>query len=211
MPLAEIIGYAAAAVSFVTYSMKTMIPLRISGIVANILFIIYGSMTGIHPTLILHLILLPMNCVRLYQMLRLVKQVDAATQGDLDMDWLKPFMSSRSVQRGEKLFKKGDPANQMFFVVSGRFRLTESGIDIQGGAIVGEFGLLTPGRSRTQTLECSEDGRVLHITYDKVEQLYFQNPKFGFFLLRLVSRRLFENLAKAEAELATYRAAAASA
>ena len=43
------------------------------------------------PILILHCILLPMNGLRLHQMLRLIRQVAAASRGDLDLDWLKPF------------------------------------------------------------------------------------------------------------------------
>ena len=102
----EVFGYAAAVVTFATYSMKTMIPLRISGIVANILFITFVYLDGIYPTLVLHAILLPVNSVRLYQMLQLVQRVREAAQGDLDMNWLKPFMSSRQVHRGENSFAK---------------------------------------------------------------------------------------------------------
>jgi len=35
-----------------------------------------------------------------------------------------------------------------------------------------------------------------------VKQLYFQNPKFGFYFLQLTSRRLFENVARLEKRLA---------
>lgn len=100
-----------------------MIPLRVSGIIANSLFISFGYLEAVYPTLILHAILLPVNSVRLYQMLQLVKRVREAAQGDLDMNWLKPFMSSRHVRGGETLFRKGERANQMFFVVSGNYRL----------------------------------------------------------------------------------------
>jgi CRP/FNR family transcriptional regulator, cyclic AMP receptor protein len=48
----------------------------------------------------LHAALLPLNSLRLYQMLQLVKKVKAASRGDLSMDWLKPFMSKRSAKAG---------------------------------------------------------------------------------------------------------------
>jgi CRP-like cAMP-binding protein len=35
---------------------------------------------------------------------------------------------------------------------------------------------------------------VLTIGYDQVRQLYFQNPTFGFFFLRLISQRLFADI-----------------
>jgi len=199
----ELLGYAAAAVTLNTFSMKTMIPLRISGITANVLFIGYGYFGALYPNLILHLILLPLNSFRLYQMLQLVKRVGQASAGDLNMNWLKPFMSSRRVAAGEVLFRDGDPADRMFYVVSGRYRLVEMGVDVEHGAIVGELGFVAPDRTRTQTLECTEAGEVLQITYDQLSQLYFQNPKFGFYFLRLTSQRLFHDIARLEAELAS--------
>jgi len=44
-------------------------------------------------------------------------------------------------------------------------------------------------------VECVEDGEVLTITYDKVTELYFQNPTFVFNFLRLTSERLLRALA----------------
>jgi CRP/FNR family transcriptional regulator, cyclic AMP receptor protein len=206
MQLVELLGYAGAAVTFATYSMKTMIPLRACGITANVLFITYGYFDSIYPALILHSVLLPLNATRLYQMVQLVKRVSVASRGDLDMDWLKPFMSSRAVKTGDVLFHKGEAAREMFYVVAGRFRLAESGIEILPGAVVGELGLITPDQARTQTLECVEAGSLLQIGYQQVRQLYFQNPKFGFYFLQLTSRRLFENIGKLEAELASRQA-----
>ena len=201
MSMAEIVGYVAALVTLGTYSMKTMIPLRMFGIAANVLFIAFGYMAGIYPTLILHVVLLPLNSLRLYQMLQLTRRVIEASHGDLNMDWLKPFMSPQSVATGEVLFRKGDPANDLFFLVSGRYRLVETGKDISPGEIVGELGFLEPSQTRTRTLECVEAGTVLRISYHQLKQLYFQNPTFGFYLLRLTSQRLFADIANLESEL----------
>ena len=87
----EIAGYLAAVLVFLTFYMKTMIPLRIIGICSNSMFIIYGSLDGLYPVLVLHLILLPLNGLRLREMLRVTQQVRRAAQGDLNMDWLKPL------------------------------------------------------------------------------------------------------------------------
>ena len=57
-------------------------------------------------------------------------------------------------------------------------------------AIVGELGMLSPSNERTQTLECVESGTVLSVSYSQVEELYVQNPEFGFYFLRLASARL---------------------
>jgi len=208
MSTTEMAGYAAALLVFLTFYMKTMVPLRLVGIFSNCIFITYAYLANLHPVLILHLILLPLNGLRLRQMLRLTREVRDATQGDLNMNWLKPFTSMRRFERGDILFRKGDAADAMYFVVSGRFRLAELGKDISLGQIVGELGLLAPDQLRTQTLECVEDGEMLKITYEQVKQLCYQNPQFGFYFLQLTTRRLFENISSLERDSAAYRAAA---
>ena len=39
------------------------------------------------------------------------------------------------------------------------------------------------------------------ITYSQVEELYYQNPSFGFYFLRISTARLFDNIARLEARL----------
>ncbi len=214
MDVVSIVGYAAAGLVVATLSMRTMVPLRVIGIASNVAFIAYGLLIGGTPIVVLHAILLPLNVWRLMEMRKLIAEVKSASAGDLNMDWIKPFMSKRTIEAGEILFRKGDEADRMFFVVRGRLRLHEIDLDVAPGAVVGELGLLAPGRKRTQTLECTESGSLLEIGYDKIEELYYQNPTFGFYFLRLSSARLFENieranrlLAERDAELDRLRAA----
>jgi hypothetical protein len=117
MSLAELFGYLAAACMLTTFAMTTMVPLRLAAIAANCLFIAYGYFGLLYPVVILHLILLPLNVTRLYQMLQLVKKVHEATRGDLSMDWLKPYMSKCCYGAGQVIFRKGDVAEQMFYTV----------------------------------------------------------------------------------------------
>lgn len=194
MSHAELLGYAAAACVFVTFYMKTMVPLRVAGIVSNFLFIAYGYDVGAHPVLILHLILLPLNIVRLHQMRKLIWQIEDATKQDLNLNWVKPFSSTRSFAVGDVVFHRGDPADEMFFIVSGRFHVKERSVDLQTGEVFGELGLLNAGQARTATVECMASGELLEISYQQVKQLYLQDPKFGFYFLHLVSKRLFHNL-----------------
>lgn len=195
-------GYAAVASSIVTCAMKTMIPLRVVSMTCNALFIIYGFFNGIYPTLILNLVLLPLNTVRLHQMRKLIQDVEAAASyGETSIDWLKPFMSSRSFHKGDIVFRKGDIADAMYYSVSGRYRLSEMGIEIPAGQVFGDLGLISPDNRRTQTIECVDDGEVLTAGYQQVKELYFQNPQFGFYFLRLTSERLFANISRLEAEL----------
>jgi hypothetical protein len=196
------IGYIAALLVFVTFWMKTMVALRMAGIASNFLFIAYGYLVSAYPPLVLHICLLPLNLMRLREMLQLTKRVEAAAQGDLNMNWIKPFTTTRHMRAGEIMFHKGDTADRLFIIVTGRCRLAESGIEIAPSAVVGELALISPDKTRTQTLECTQSGQLLEITYGQIKQLYFQNPAFGFFFLELASRRLFENIKRLEAEIA---------
>jgi CRP/FNR family transcriptional regulator, cyclic AMP receptor protein len=197
MSRAELIGYAAAACVFVTFYMKTMVPLRVAGIVSNVLFIAYAYDLSAYPVLILHLTLLPLNIIRLRQMLHLIRQIEEATKGDGNMNWVKPFSTVQNVRAGEVLFREGAPAREMFFVVSGRFWVRERQVAIEAGEVFGELGLLNSDNARTASVECTEDGQLLRISYDQVKQLYLQDPKFGFYFLHLASKRLFHNLSLA--------------
>ena len=195
-------GYAAVVSSIITCAMKTMIPLRVVSMTCNALFIVYGFFNGVYPTLILNLILLPLNTVRLHQMRKLIADVEAAASfGETSIDWLKPFMSRIKFRKGDIVFRKDDVADAMYYSVSGRYRLAEMGIEVPAGQVFGDLGLLAPDNKRTQTIECLEDGEVLKASYQQVKELYFQNPQFGFYFLRLTSERLFENISRLEREL----------
>ncbi len=60
-------------------------------------------------------------------------------------------------------------------------------------------------------LECIEAGLILSVSYSKVEELYVQNPAFGFYFLKLASARLFQNLGTLEQRLAQQTAAMSTA
>lgn len=206
MSTVEIIWNAAAisgiVLTVVQFWMKTMIPLRVLGIVTNVLFLIYSGLAWIWPTFVLNCIVLPLNAWRLHEMRELIRKTQAASKSEFDMTALEPFMSKRPIRAGETLFRKGDAADAMYLVVSGRLQLPETGIGIEPGTVVGELGMLAPGRLRTQSLVAVEDGEVRVLPYTTFEQLYFQNPQFGLAFLKLTSQRLFQNIARLEEELA---------
>ena len=213
--LAEHAGTAGALFASIfvvaTTTMRTMIPLRVFGILANV--VLFATAIPIHNYLVMvvQAAMFLVNSYRLHQMLQLVRDVKKSVNSDLSMEWLKPFMTERKCLAGEVLFYKDEKADSMFYIVSGRFQLVESGIELPVGAIVGELGMLSPSNVRTQTLECIEAGVVLSVSYTQVEELYVQNPAFGFYFLRLASARLFENIAKLEQRLAQQAAPAAAA
>ncbi len=196
-----ILGFFAGALYIAAHYMKTMVPLRLAEIASNVLFVIYGLMYPSWPTLALYGLLIPLNGLRLYEMLELIKKVREAADHNLSIDWLKPYMHKRTFMKGHILFHKDDPAEEMYYVVSGRCHVKEIDIEIKPGQLLGELGFITPERKRTQTVECLEEVHMLVITYDKVSELYFQNPSFGFYFLKLTSERLLQNVQRLEKAL----------
>jgi CRP/FNR family transcriptional regulator, cyclic AMP receptor protein len=190
----EIFGFAAAAASLYTFYARTIIPLRVAAIIANALAMIYSANHGTYPTVLLNAVLLPLNAVRLHAMWNLVHEVNAATQSDLNVEWLRPYMRPRNFQPGEFLIRRGDVAGEAFYIVSGEVELVEIHKVVGPGTLLGEIGLFTPGNRRTMSALCKTEVHAATISYDQFKQLYFQNPQFGFALLRLIVARLQGNV-----------------
>ena len=204
--LAEHVGTAGTLFASVfvvaTMSMRTMIPLRVFAILTNFVLIGTAVPHRYYLVILVQAVALVLNSYRLHQMLQLVRDVKRSVSSNLSMEWLKPFLTERKCKAGEVLFYKDEKADSMYYIVSGGYRLVESGIELPVGAIVGEFGMLSPSNLRTQSLECIAGGLILSVSYDQVEQLYVQNPAFGFYFLKLMSARLFENIDGLEQRLA---------
>lgn len=194
----EFVGYVAAGLVFATFYMKTMIPLRVVGISSNVTFLLYSWFAGVMPLFVLHAALLPLNIWRLMQIRALVREVRKVAVGDLPLESLLPFMSPRRAEAGEVLFRRGDAAGEMFHLMGGAVRLEELGKTLGPGAMLGEISMFAPRRERTATAVCDTDVELLSITADKVMQLYYQNPRFGFHVIRLITGRLIENLRRGE-------------
>jgi tellurite resistance protein TehA-like permease len=67
-----------------------MVPLRVANMAGCTFFVGFGALSGNVATFLLYLLMLPINAVRLRQMLKLVKKARNATQGDMSREWLKP-------------------------------------------------------------------------------------------------------------------------
>ena len=65
----DVLGYVAAGLVLASFCMKRLAPLRTLAIGSNVAFILYGYFAGIAPVLLLHVILLPINALRLRQAL----------------------------------------------------------------------------------------------------------------------------------------------
>jgi hypothetical protein len=187
------IGYCASLLVFCSFYMKTMIPLRAVAIASNIVFMTYGLAGGLYPVFVLHVVLFPLNCLRLHQMRRLIRKVREAARGDVSTEWLIPLLTRHRHAKGEILFRMGDPATSMHLILAGSVRLVEIGVVLGPSMLVGEIGVFAPDSRRTGTALCETDVEIGSISDDKVLQLYYQNPAFGFYLFRLVVQRMLDN------------------
>jgi Cyclic nucleotide-binding domain len=203
--LSNVLGAIGGLCYVASISMKTVIPLRVAAIASALFFLLSGILARNFPSIFLYAMLLPLNSYRLYQMMELIKKVRAAAGSDLSMDWLEPFMTKRKCKKGEIIFRKGELADAMFVAEKGKYLVSELNIELRPGQVFGEMGLIASGSQRTQSIECIEAGHLLSITYDKVRELYFENPEFGFYFLRLVGERLLQNLKRAEDMLSAER------
>jgi CRP/FNR family cyclic AMP-dependent transcriptional regulator len=187
---AELVGVAAAAASLFAAHAKTIVPLRVAAIVANVLAMAYSTMHGTYPTFVLNALLLPLNAWRLRAMLNLIRDIEVATKGDMNVDWLLPYMRPKNFKAGDIMMARGDYATEAFYIVAGEIEIVENGTTRGHGTLIGEIGLFTPNGRRTMTARCKTDVQAAKIDYDQVKELYFQNPQFGFHLLHLIVARL---------------------
>jgi CRP/FNR family transcriptional regulator, cyclic AMP receptor protein len=197
--LIVIAAWVAAILVFSSFFMKTMIPLRIVAITSNVAFVTYallglkyGIFGRVYPILVLHSSLLPLNVLRLRQIKRLINAVNAAGKSET-FEYLIPYMRNEMHAKGEMLFSKGEAADKLYVIEEGSVFFPELGKLLSDGAVFGEVGLFAPQSVRSLSALCDDDCRLYTITKDKVLELYYQNPRFGFFLIRMVSALVQED------------------
>lgn len=94
-------------------------------------------------------------------------QSDFAPEGLFDLLQGPAFarLSQTPVERGHKLITAGSPAEAMYLVFSGRFRVERDGVDlaeIGAGSVIGEIAFLT-GSTRTADVVAARDSIVYRI------------------------------------------------
>jgi CRP/FNR family cyclic AMP-dependent transcriptional regulator len=193
MHLVTLLGYVASAAVLATFCMSTMIPLRVVGLVSNVLFIAYGYADQLYPVLILHSILLPVNVLRLRQFYRLVREMREVPRRDLAVQSLLAYMTRRKFGAGETLVRKGERADRLYYLVDGEIEVIEFSKVLQPGTTVGEIGVFSPNQQRTATIVCRTDCNMLELTESRAKQLYFQDRSFSFAVMQLIISRLSED------------------
>ena len=186
------VGYAASLLVFSTFYMKTMIPLRCVAIASNVAFLTYGYFAGLYPVFLLHVVLLPLNVLRLRQVYRLKERLREALQRELSLKVLLPFVKRESFKGKEQLFHKGDPADKLYYLEQGTVWLPEVDRTIHAGEIIGEMGVFSPFKERTASAVCTTDSTFLVLGERTALELYYSNPDFGLFMVRTIIRRFLD-------------------
>ena len=196
------IGILAGALYIASQFQKDMISLRVLALASNPLYLIFCVLDTdyqiteliVMPTFLVNVILLPINAKRLLDILRLTKQIEQATVESPVTEWLLPHMHLRKHKAGEVLFRKGDVADKIVYVANGTLKL--QGIDhcIGPGELIGEIGLFSAEKVRTMTVVCETDCELYQMTDAQIYRLYYQNPKLGFFFMRLIVERLLRDI-----------------
>ena len=179
-----------------------MVPLRILAIITNCFLIVYFTgATHAWLPLLLQIFALPINAYRLYQMLDADRKRARSHPRPSLAGLAQAFHGGAAFQEGRSPVCQGRDRRRNVLhrertLCAGRAWRRDPNRASGRGA-----GFLSPDNRRTATLECIEEGKVLSITYEQVEQLYYQNPTFGFYFLRLCTARLFDNIGRLEGEL----------
>lgn len=199
MSLGFALGFAATALTLTAFVMKSMLPLRTAALASNVLFIAYGYVESLLPIALLHGVLLPLNAARLLEIRKLVRDIESAAADSPVAEWLLPHMARRNALAGTTLFSRGELAEEMFYVHQGKVRIVEYGDLLGPGTLIGEIGLFAPDRRRTQSVVCESDCELYSLSQQGLYSLYYQNPKLGFHLIRLIVGRLMRDAATGRA------------
>jgi CRP-like cAMP-binding protein len=197
----------AGALTVTSSFVKTMVPLRWLALLSNCGFLAYGLL---HPSLIMvimHATLLPINVVRLREMLKLTRRVTAATtMADSSGIWLKPYMKATRHKAGHVLFRQGDLADHLYLLAEGEVEFIEIQQSVGPGRVFGEIAFFSPSRRRTLTARCKTNCLLLSVNHSTVRELYYQNPAFGFELVNLVAARLSADVSRLQKQIADMQA-----
>lgn len=208
LDVTSVLGFIGVALSLASFAMKRMLPLRAIAVAANVIFIGFAlaqhflrdiEFTVPLPGLILNCVLLPINVRRIAEIRRVARDLAHATADAPLSQWLLPCMRRRSFRAGETIFVRGDNADKLIYVAEGELKLVEIDERVVPGDFLGEIGLFSPDRTRTQSLAATSDGALYEMSDQELFALYYQDPRIGFHIVRLITARLLRDIGRERA------------
>jgi CRP/FNR family transcriptional regulator, cyclic AMP receptor protein len=190
----DYVGYLASILVLFTFCARTMIPLRLIALGSNLAFLAYGGLLHLYPVLLLHAVLLPVNAWRLTEILRLRAHVRESVADDAVFTALLPFATQLTVNQGSTVIRKGDRSDCLYLVFKGALWVADAQVELGPGSIVGEMGVLSDTHCRTATVTASKDSVLGRVSAQDFDRVYFTNPSVGLSLVRLILKRLTDEV-----------------
>ncbi|MEM7076616.1 MAG: cyclic nucleotide-binding domain-containing protein [Pseudomonadota bacterium] len=195
----EAVGWLAVLFKVATFSMHSIIWLRVLVILSSVCFIIYSVVFQIWPLLAIEVILLATNAYRLYDLVALRRLVTHMTDdSEADFSAAMAYGKKREINAGDVLFEKGDPVDSLYYLAEGAVEIEGQDVTVPAGNILGEMAFFNSSAARMATVRCVEDTVVYEVNEKRFTRLQYEDPKFAMSVMRLVTKRLVANAAHAQ-------------
>ncbi len=93
-------GFIGAGLTLASYTMKSMLPLRLVALAASGFFIAYGWLEAAMPTLVLYSAMILINSKKAWEIRSLVRAIEQAKSDTPIAEWLLPHMTRRQTKAG---------------------------------------------------------------------------------------------------------------
>lgn len=196
MEIAAFLGPAALLLAILASFMRTMPGLRLFAMSASVLAIAAGAVGQIAWLWIGAAMALAINAWRHYEARATVRRLTG--DGEPSPTALFAFVSRETLEPGQVLFKRGDAGDEMYLIVEGEIEIVELSKTLGTGQVLGEVALLVPSHRRSATARAKSRVTLARMTRRDMELTALQNPAFGFELLKLVARRLSDDVERLE-------------
>ncbi|MFM7344850.1 MAG: cyclic nucleotide-binding domain-containing protein [Tagaea sp.] len=196
----QILAFAAAGAAIASAAMRTTPLLRTVGMLAAVLASACGLIAGPAWLALAAGLVLAAHAWRLLEARALVAQLEGAEAPQPTA--LFALARQERCPADTVLFRKDETGDAMFLIVEGWVELVEIGKRLGPGQILGEVAMVVPSHKRSLTAKTVTPVTLARMTRRDMELTALQNPAFGFAMLRLVSRRLSDDVTRLEIELA---------
>jgi len=113
------------------------------------------------------------------------------------LEQLRTVTTVRTIARNEVLFRQGDPASELFGIVSGRIAILTRSPDgreslvavLDEGSLFGEIAMFDDG-PRSADARALEESQVLVLGYDAMRSAIQAQPTLLWVIVRMLARRL---------------------
>lgn len=121
-----------------------------------------------------------------------------STLSSPDIENLKAVFQPVALERGETLFKEGDPGDTFYLIIAGQVAIIKTLgtpeeqilATLSAGEVIGEMSILHPDGERTASVRALSAAELMRLDRADFEQLLQEHPMLGIEIVRVLSRRL---------------------